>query len=244
MKFRQATLILLASVFFLAGVLSVFVRPPGPAGDPTPQPAEPTAEAGSGTGRTTMLVLGVDALSAPDPGLRAVWIISFRPAEPRPLFLGVSPAAAPDNQAGRSLAELFSYSPGKGLEPGMLAAVQQVVPLEFQAVMILDEVAFAYLVDYLGGVVVNDRPVSGEQILWTMRLLYDDHPALLEAQRTVLRAMIDRGASLGAAPDLSPLLDLIPDHAYLSAPAAQAAVLLSPLLPVRPEHFQIDLLDR
>ena len=104
----------------------------------------------------------------------------------------------------------------------------------------MDETAFAGLIDYLGGVDLNGTTFSGNEILGFLSLVVQEPEASLTSQSRLIEAMVQRLPALGALPDVSPLLALVPDHAHLSLPANQLLGMLSPLLPVDPAEIHVD----
>jgi len=61
----------------------------------------------------------------------------------------------------------------------------------------------------------------------------------LEAQGKVLRALADRVGTLGEAPNLTPLFNLIPEHAYTSESPSVIAVSFGFLLPLHSDVIRI-----
>jgi len=226
-------LLLIVMVGFVLGLLSVLldqVDSDGAIGTPT-LPA--------GLGQTTILILGVDRFDQP-PALRAIWFATFRPPG-RSVFLYGLPTNAPiEGQDVVTLNALFSWSADLGTDPLFLNTLARTVPLQPDVTVLMDETAFASLIDYLGGVDLNNTIFSGNEVLGFLSLVIDEPEASLASQARLIEAMVQRLPALGALPDLGPLPGLVPDHAHLSLPVNQLLGILSPLLPVDPAKIHVD----
>jgi hypothetical protein len=108
-------------------------------------------------------------------------------------------------------------------------------------VVTLDEVGFAQVVDYVGGIDLSGAVLDGSQILAVLELLSEDPAASTATQRSVLQAMVERAQQLGDSPDITPLTALVPDHAYVSLPVTQAIALAAPLLPLESTRVHFDV---
>ena len=225
-------LLLVVMVGFVLGLLSVLLGQieTGGARTPTPQ---------AGLGQTTILILGVDRFDQP-PTLRAIWFATFRPPG-RSVFLYGLPTNAPI--AGEdvvTLNALFAWSADTGVDPLFLDMLTRTVPLQPDATVLMDDAAFAGLIDYLGGVDLNGTTFSGNEVLGFLSLVVEEPEASLASQSRLIEAMTQRLPDLGAAPEVTPLLGLVPDHAHLSLPVDQLLGMLSPLLPVDPAEIHVD----
>jgi len=225
-------LLLVVMVGFVLGLLSVLLGQIETGGASTP-----TAQAG--LGQTTILILGVDRFDQP-PTLRAIWFATFRPPG-RSVFLYGLPTNAPI--AGEdvvTLNALFAWSADAGVDPLFLDMLTRTIPLQPDATVLMDDAAFAGLIDYLGGVDLNGTTFSGNEVLGFLSLVVEEPEASLASQSRLIEAMIQRLPDLGAATDVTPLLGLVPHHAHLSLPVDQLLGMLSPLLPVDPAEIHVD----
>jgi hypothetical protein len=229
-------------ICFLLGVAGVLLRrddsDAGPKStDPVPS-AMPELEGTESAPQTTILVLGVSALNDDDAHLESIWFVSFRLPNTDVYLHGVQ-LDARRASGGRSLEEVFAWSPKKGASAAFLDDLAIVAPLEPDAIVVLDRDGFAKLVDYLGGIGLSGASYTGEQVLGILDLLADQPESSLHAQADILTAMSHQLPALGATPDLSPLLELVPKHARSSMPPGELAALLAPLLPASPDTLHI-----
>ena len=226
-------LFLVAMVGFVLGLLSIALDRLE-AGDDGGTPTAP-----AGLGQTTILVLGVDRFDQP-PVLRAIWFITFRPPG-RSVFLYGLPTNAPlEGQDLVTLGALFAWSSEGGVDPLFLDTLARTVPLQPDATALMDETAFAALVDFVGGVELNGTAFGGNEVLGFLSLVMEEPEASLASQSRLIEAMVRRLPALGALPDVSPLQWLVPDHAHLTLPVNQLIGLLSPLLPVDPTEVHVE----
>jgi hypothetical protein len=233
-------------ICFVAGVLSVLATGQGrdlpSSASPTearPWLMDPFGSPGEDD-QIVVLILGAEELSDKEPDLLAVWLATYRPPG-KDIFLFGFPidwkAEVPRSQA---LRQLFAWS-----ETGDVSrAFMDALPLRPDVVLTLDCAAFASLVDFLGGTTLDGSERTGAQLIAEMERLKGQPQALLTLQARALEGLVESAAALGAAPDLTPLLALIPDHAHSSLPALSLASNLSPLLPLRPEAIHMQLLIR
>lgn len=213
-------------------------NPPGEGVSPplATRTSDPSASA-----QVTILVLGVDRLEAERPRLRAVWLASFRPPGRDLFFLGL-PASYRLAEGFPSLSEQFSWTPQAGPGEDFLTALHTAAPQEVQVIAALDDFGFASLIDYAGGIDLNGVPLRGDQALAVLGLLEDDPAAMLSTQARLLEALILPAAAVSSSPDVSPLIAMIPRHAFLSESFTYFASRLSPLLPLDPAAVHVDLL--
>jgi hypothetical protein len=227
-------ILLLAFCFALGLISALLARDGEPAAPPTLLPT-PREE------QITILFLGVDQFSEAAPRLVAIWIASFEPPG-RDLFLTGIPVDSPaPGLDGRPLEEAFTWSSEDGPSPDFLAALGSVAPLEPDVVITLDRQGFATVVDYLGGIELNDAPLDGAQVTAVLDLLAEDPAASTVSQQRVLEAMVIRAEALGDSPDITPLAALLPDHARLSSPLAETIALAAPLLPLQASAVHFDV---
>lgn len=237
-----ALLIIVAGAFFLFGLYSAFLQKPSaapqvPTREPVtllPTPVETQAE-------TTILLLGVDDLQAAEPTLRAIWFLTYRPPADDIFLLGVALDRQVAGDPPIPLQEAFGWQGGAGPSQSFRDALYRTVPLQIEAIVVLDDAGFAAAVDYVGGVDINDANFTGHEVLGILSLNRDDPAANLMLQRRLLAALAARADSLGPAPELTPLIELMPDHLFLSRELNQMVALISPILPIEPQstHFEL-----
>jgi hypothetical protein len=237
-----ALLIIVAGSAFLIGLYTAFLQ-----GDPAEPPAVaatqiqtalPEAPAES---ERILLLLGVDDLNSPEAALEAIWLLSFRPPAKDLFLLGIPTDLTTAGDPPLSLAQQFTFQQEAGLSAGFLDALYREIPLEVDAVIVLDDTGFAQAIDYLGGVTINEATFTGQEVLGIISLSEGDPAASLALQRRLLQAMSVQAAQVGATPEITALVELVPDHLYLSESINTMVELLSPALPILPDttHFEL-----
>jgi hypothetical protein len=243
-------LIFLLFLCFGFGLLSVVLqdgggRPsasPTALGAPSPHAAPTTEPAAPGT---AILILGVDDLGKESPRLLAVWLAAHDVAQDQVLLYGIPISAAAPGSEDRPLAALFGWSRNQGLAPEFERSLAGLVPLPYQATVVMDEAAFATAVDVLGGADLGGTRLQGEQVLAFLRLLQTKPEALLAAQAELLLALRPGLQDLGPTPDISQLEALHPEHVHLSLDKQQLAALVAPMLPFEAASIRVGtLLDQ
>jgi hypothetical protein len=187
-----------------------------------------------------ILVIGVDALKAPSQ-LRAVWYITYRTPGNNLFLLGLPVDLTPEPESSLDLRATFQWTADAGLNPGFLAGLHHVIPFDLDAVIILDDQGFASLIDYLGGLELEGSVLNGKDISALQALLAADPAASLSTQAEILKALAARSAVVGSTPDLTPLISLLPDHAWSSRSVSELVALAAPLLPLDPNLIHIDI---
>src|SRR3990172_9154330 len=161
----RATLFWIAAGFFVLGVASVILRPSAPAASPATASVEPSPPPDAP--QTTILILGVDDLHSERPLLRAVWLAAHRPPGESIYLFGLPTDA--QTPAGASLEDSFSWNPEDGPSREFLEAVASLSPVTLDVTAVLDETAFASLIDFLGGVDLKGGRVGGREVMAVMR---------------------------------------------------------------------------
>lgn len=233
---------------FVAGLASVLLRPRDDQSPPASIQTEPSATVhlnianATSSPQTTILILGVDQLGSATPQLEGIWFATFR-LPGTDLFLFGIPLDAPVGaQAQLDLKDLFRWSADQGPDALFMQALYATVPLSIDVILVIDKIAFAALVDYMGGVTLESGTLDGRQVIGVLELVENQPKAALEVQGRLVEALSEKAPNLGSTPDLSPLMALIPANAYSSIPAINVVAMITPLLPIQPEAIHIELM--
>jgi len=222
---------------FILGLARALRRPDSSA-FPTPGPSTRAAPVAD-LDQTMVLFVGVDDLSSPSPRLRAVWWAAFRPPGKEVFLYGIPLNRPLEEDPDRTMSDVFRWSPVTGVDPMLLMAMRNVISLSPALVIVLDEVGFATLIDFLGGVTQDGETMDGATVIGFLNLIADKPQTLLETQATILGGLRHKIPTFVEQVDLTPLTNLIPAHAYLSESVPEAFALLSPLLPIDPESIHV-----
>ncbi len=216
---RPLVVVLIIASFFAAGLLTVVLG-----GTPSPDPTDtPQAMASE-----SVLIIGVDDLSAPVPALVAVWQATYSYSDRDVILLGQSVDSLVCGNQPATLMDLFSWDPSNGVAPEFLAAFED-IPF-----VIADEIAFAALIDELEGLDLNGAHLQGNQVTAVLRTLYANPASSLTTQEQFLIALSGNAATNAANVDLNRLLELIPDHAFTSIPPQDLLTTYLRLQPLDP----------
>lgn len=227
---------------FLIGILSVLLRrnsSPAPPPSAERQSQISPASASKEVGSYTILVLGVDEAVSPNPRLRAVWFISITNPEEPVLLRGFSTSYVPPEQTN-SLSDVFSWSAISGFDAFDLYPFEQLTSSVILASIVLDAEGFAEVIDYLGGITLDEEEMDGKTVLGAMDMLVDEPNASLTMQAEVIRALLENANLVGPTPELTPLTNLIPEHASVSQPPPELASLAIPYLPISAQTFIVE----
>jgi len=216
---RPVVVVLIIAAFFAAGLLTVLLG-----GEPEPDPIGVLEVEIS----ESVLIVGVDDLSASSPSLVAVWQATYSPSNRDVILLGQSVDSLICGNQSATLADLFSWNQSEGLAPEFLAVFDE-MPF-----VIADEIAFSTLIDELEGLELNGAQLQGNQVTAVLRTLYGNPRSSLTTQEQFLIALGGKAADNAANVDLNRLLELIPAHAYSSVPPQDLLTTYLRLLPLDP----------
>lgn len=237
-----AILIIVAGAFFLIGLYTAFMQGgPDQPNNASPAPVSTAASTSQTRRQVTLLLLGVDDLSADDPDLQAVWFLSYRPPVKDAFLLGVPLDLEVDGDPPATLQDSFELASDGGPTDRFKQRLYQAVPLDVDATIVLDRTGFAAAIDFVGGVTIDQATFSGQDVLGILKLTEDDPQSTLSLEKRLLAAMSQQAASIGPSPEITALVNLIPGHMYISGEVTDMVALVSPLLPIEPSTTHIEL---
>lgn len=224
---RPVVVVIVLALFFLAGLVTVLLG----SGGPGASSASPQADSGE-----TVLIVGVDDLTAAQPQLVAVWLATFSVENRDVLFYGQPIDLLVCGSPPATLQEMFHWQPQSGVSPAFLEAFGPAGP---HTVVVADETAFIALIDELNGLELNGTKLEADQVVAVLRTLYQNPAGLLTTQEQFLIALARRAAEPASQVDLTRLTELIPGHAYTSVPPQDLITLYLRLLPLGPSSILV-----
>jgi hypothetical protein len=239
-------ILLVAIVCFVAGMASVLLRDDlfqPRSNPPIATPLNQTDEAVKPTSsarQITIVLFGVDELTKERPELQAIWFASFEPPDKTIHLFGIS-VDNPLDEGDRTLSESFTLFEPPDFGASFLTSIAKYAPHPIQGFVVLDEEGFADLIDYIGGVTLNDQRLNGTAAVGALSLVKDQPLASLRMQARIVSSLTENATSIGGTPELTPLTSLVPDHAYTSPSPYQLASLGSQLLPIDPSMVTIEV---
>ncbi|OGO17659.1 MAG: hypothetical protein A2Z14_10130 [Chloroflexi bacterium RBG_16_48_8] len=237
-----AVILLVIVICFALGLLNVLLREPEvPSSFPTSLPPSPSETAPSSI--NSILIIGVDDLTRNAPLLRAIWIASNRPTENIIYLHGIPMNTVIPGEQDATLSDVFEWTYQTGISEEFIDHLYEIIPLHPTLTILLDDIAFAKTIDYLGGAEIRGRTLDGESVLTFLSLSWDQPEILIQNQADIIRSIIPKALGLPETPELTELFALIPDHASLSMEISQAVGLILPLRETPSESIFIILLD-
>jgi hypothetical protein len=236
-----AIIIIVIVICFALGVLNVFLtKYDGPVVSATPLPTDSPVE--TETALRSVLLLGVNRLDVEHPALRSIWFALFQPGGDTVYLHGIAlNASAPELDPG-ALHEIFTWDSETGTNETFRRMLFHVLPLTPDLTIVLDDQAFSKAIDYLGGVEFQGKRMEGEGIISIVNQPTEDYEFLLEVQSEIIKAMIPEALKLAPSPELTELLNLVPEHADISLEVKDALALITPLRTVPAENVFFILL--
>ena len=199
----------------------------------------------------TLLILGVDQFDIPNPMLYAIWFVIHRIPEEEVVLFGIPLNYEVNGSGTDTLRSIFSWSVEEGVEgvsTRFMNELQNAVPhVNLDMVVIMDEIFFSALVDYMGGIPAGDIILPGLEAIAAQRLMTNQPDALLEFQANMLEALRfllpNKDPSMSSSgDDLRPLFDMIPEHCIVPVDPGQLVLQAPRFLFNHPEAIRIELM--
>jgi hypothetical protein len=229
------TIILLC---FGLGILSTLMSQDD---DTTPTPTSTTQL--NEDARWTFLIIGVDRFDKPNPMLMSIWLAIHRIPEEEVVLLGI-PLDYEVNVAEKStLRDIFSFTFTGEVSKHFMDELESVLPHgKPDEMAVMDEIFFAELVDYVGGIPSGSEFLDGQGAVAAQRLIIGEPDALQLMQKRMLENLRFQLPWLDLTVPITSLTDLIPEHCVVTIDPAQLIYMASPLLPIQPETIRIELM--
>jgi hypothetical protein len=233
-------------IFFVLGFLSVLVQEASPEQDSssvsTPLVVDPERQVPSSEpGLTSMLVLGIDNFESSSPHLLAIWWVKFSSIDRQVTLLGLPTNSSLNSPDTSSANEDFNFDPANGPSTEFLVRLSEISSQAPDITVVLDEYAFANLIDFMGGAWLDGSNFDGWSIISALQFVQDDPDMALALQASLLVSLSFQIEELGDSPEITPLMELVPSHVYTSIPPTPLVNLLIPLLPLNIDDVQIHL---
>ena len=220
--------LLVIFVCFALGLLNVLINEPEEQTQTSDTPLPTTIEA-TDLPIQSILIIGVDDLRNIKPKLRSIWIAAYRSSEKIVYLHGLSLDTPIPDKEDITLKNLFTFSSQSGPGIEFTKGLYQILPLDPTLTLVIDEIAFAAIVDYLGGIEIRGNALNGEGVLTLLSLYWEQPTLLLENQATIIRALIPKALNLPESPELTDLFNLVPTHAFLSMDISTTVAKIYPL---------------
>jgi len=227
-------IILVIIICFVLGLLNVFIADPEET-TPISDTPFPTQIEDTDFPIQSILIVGVDDLRNIKPKPRAIWIAAYRTTEKVIYLHGLALDTPIPGNEDTNLESLFSWSSQSGLGVEFTTGLYEALPLNPSLTIVLDDIAFAAIVDHLGGADIQGNALDGESVLTYLSLYWDQPNLLLENQATIVRALIPKALDQPESPELTDLFSLVPTHAFLSMDISTTVAQIFPLRETSPD---------
>lgn len=163
-------------------------------------------------GQRNLLIIGVDRLNVRDPSLESIWLVGYFANQPRISLVPVYPS--PTGPSIHEQAEIISsiHLTADGHPSPELVRLLRKERIWWNGYVILDAAGMIEIVDFVGGVEIDGRPLNGALAVSSFPPPSEDLPAALTGQTRLLRGLCSQISLLAPSVDLRDLLNLIPDH--------------------------------
>ncbi len=179
-------------------------------GLPAPSPATPYP---TNKDQRSLLVVGVDQLTASDPLLKGVWYIAYLPGKPEINLVPLYPAIYEPFRAKNSIiSTAFEITRGGELSPGFFEALDSIYGPTTGVPLLIDDFTLISLIDLLGGVEINGRVIKGKNAVPSIPAPLDNLDDAFAGQATLLNGLCLRAPAQDRHWQPSDLRMMIPEH--------------------------------
>ncbi len=171
--------------------------------DPTPFP-----------GQHNILMINVDRADTLSAQLESVWLVIYYSNSPRVDLFPIFPSPADDSHSrNQAMADAFCLLPNG--EPGEEFWHQmQTFTTWWDGYFLIDEIAAAKLVDFMGGADIVNATAEPYQVVEDTSLWYEDPQAALLGQAAKYREQCQNFAQSAPPGEIISLLDTIHTHLH------------------------------
>ncbi len=161
----------------------------------------------------SLIVVGVDQLSAPSPKLKGAWYIAYLPDMPEINLVPLYPAIRePYRSKNSELEKTFQISRSGELSPEFLTALKSVYGLAAGEPVLFDDSALIGLINLLGGVELNGRVINGKNAVESIPLPLENLDEAFTGQAMLLNGLCLRTINTKQRWQPEDMQMLIPKH--------------------------------
>lgn len=162
-----------------------------------------------------LLLILVEDLSAPEPGLEGVWLINFLADDRAVMIFPLLPSQAKDGlDRDQALSDNFALDEDLHPAPRFFEILEN-RDVSWQGYLLLDRLVAAEVIDFLGGLDLGDGQRSGSEILNSLRKWPDDRMFALYDQGKMLETACRAAAGSDRELTLVDLQNAFPNHFFI-----------------------------
>lgn len=162
--------------------------------------------------QVNLLLVGVDHFDE-KPILKSVWLLIYLPNNPAltfvPLYPGTLNLATAENA---KLAQSFRLAEDGAPSQEFFSQLQDQSHTFWNGYLITDDIGVLTIIDYFGGVTIENQPLQGVAALDYLESLSGKPEADLQAQTAMLRGLCEAAIKKKPDDDFSMITNLNPTH--------------------------------
>jgi len=178
-------------------------------------------------GQRSILLISATSLQTPRPHLENIWLATYLASDTTIRLLPVYPTGK------QSLADFedqldssfnFVHANGVQVLAQDFVEVLKTDNYWWSGYVVFDEVAFSRLINDIGGIEVNGRPLTGEQAVIGLAKLSNNPQRGFSSQVAVMQSVCHKFQEIFRFLDLSQLVRLLPNHIYTDLDSYQLQI--------------------
>jgi hypothetical protein len=168
-------------------------------------------------GQRSILLISATSLQTPNPHLESIWLATYLASDTTIRLLPVYPTGKPSlSDFEQQLDSSFNFVQGNSAQVLTQDFVEVLKKDNYwwSGYVVFDEVAFSRIINDIGGIELNGRPLTGEQAVIGLAKLSDNPQRGFPSQVVVLQSVCHKFQEISPSLDLSQLVTLLPNHIY------------------------------
>lgn len=163
-------------------------------------------------GQRSLLLIGIDQIDATEPRLISAWLIIYAPTYQPFTFVNIYPSGAPGEASGsNTLAKTFRLTKDHHLDANFLKVLAD-RNIWWSGYIVLDEVATAKTIEYIGNIENTPHPINGQNVVKGLPHPWENAQAALIGQAGLLQDICWKVFQLSQFPNLNELYNQVNGH--------------------------------
>jgi hypothetical protein len=166
-------------------------------------------------GQRSILLINATSLNKPNPHLESIWLATYFTTDTTIQLLPIFPAGT---QPISDFEEQLDHSFNLDKQNGALILDQDFINVLknsnywWSGYIVFDEVAMTKIFNLIGGIDLNGRTLTGEQVVEEFSMLLDNPQEAYSSRIALLQSACHKFQEITPDPDMPQLISLLPNH--------------------------------
>ncbi len=170
-------------------------------------------------GQRSILLISATSIGTSNPQLKSIWLVTYFTSDTTIQLLPIFPAGDnPISNFEKELNHSFDLNKKNGtfeLDPEFIKLLDD-NNYWWSGYFIFDDVAVTEIFNLLGGIELNGKKLSGEQVVNELPEVLDNPQDAFTSQVAILQSACHKLMEINHDPDLSQIFPLLPNHIITS----------------------------